>query len=207
MPLHVITKFSSDPNFLLKTYRVFLNNFIKKDLFTFFSSASCQVSSYWLCVLYYFGCTWTEKLKVGKRTSLECLCNVSKKTSRMKFIFHLQPNIKNFFTLILSFRLCVARYVQMTQNNKYAIYLQYFIKRLVMKLIFCMEISKNVFHKLILWGSSSILKFSLYYGDVQAFSNFPKNQEIKKYIYSLPFIPLYQTTVAISLDLITLNVS
>ena len=35
--------------------------------------------------------------------------------------FYMQKNIKDFFKLILSFLVCVAKHVQSTQNNKFAI--------------------------------------------------------------------------------------
>ena len=46
----------------------------------------------------------------------------------MKLIFCLQVNIKDFFKLILSFLVCVAKYAQITRNNKFTISLQYLKK-------------------------------------------------------------------------------
>ena len=43
----------------------------------------------------------------------------------MKYIFGMQINIEIFYKLILSFWVCVARHAQITQNNKFAISLQY----------------------------------------------------------------------------------
>ena len=43
----------------------------------------------------------------------------------MKLIFCLQINVKGFFKLMLSFQVCVASHVQITQNKKFAISLQY----------------------------------------------------------------------------------
>ena len=43
----------------------------------------------------------------------------------MKLIFYMQIEIKDFFNLILSFLVHVARHAQITQNNKFAISLQY----------------------------------------------------------------------------------
>ena len=44
----------------------------------------------------------------------------------MNLIFCLQQiNFKDFFKLLLSFKVCVARRAQTTQNNKFAISLQY----------------------------------------------------------------------------------
>ena len=42
----------------------------------------------------------------------------------MEFIFYVQINIKDFFKLIQSFSVFVARYAQITQNNKFATFLQ-----------------------------------------------------------------------------------
>ena len=40
----------------------------------------------------------------------------------------MQIEIKDFFKMILSFLVCVARHAQITQNNKFAISLQYLKK-------------------------------------------------------------------------------
>ena len=42
----------------------------------------------------------------------------------MKFIFDMQINLEVFYNLMLSFWVCVNRYAQRTQNNKFAISLQ-----------------------------------------------------------------------------------
>ena len=46
----------------------------------------------------------------------------------MKLIFCPQINVKGFLKLILSFSVCVASHPQITQNNKFAISLQYLKK-------------------------------------------------------------------------------
>ena len=46
--------------------------------------------------------------KVLKTISLQCLCNISKKISRMNLVFHLQINVKGLFKLLLSFQVCVC---------------------------------------------------------------------------------------------------
>ena len=43
----------------------------------------------------------------------------------MKLIFCLQINTKVFYKFIVSLWMCVARHAQSTQNNKFAISLQY----------------------------------------------------------------------------------
>ena len=68
-------------------------------------------------------------------------------------------NIKDFFKLILSFLVCVTRHAQITQNNKFAISLKY-LKKEVMKLIFCMQICMKVSYKLILWFLMGMIKYS-----------------------------------------------
>ena len=60
--------------------------------------------------------------------SLPYLCNISRKTLRMKLIFCLQINVKCFFKVILSFQVCLGRHAQIIKNNKLAISLQYFKK-------------------------------------------------------------------------------
>ena len=47
------------------------------------------------------------------------------KHKRWRIFFCQQINFRGFFKLILSFWLCVARHTQNTQNNKFAISLQY----------------------------------------------------------------------------------
>ena len=43
----------------------------------------------------------------------------------MKFIFGIEINMEVFYLLILSFWVCVTRHAQSTQNNQFAIFLQY----------------------------------------------------------------------------------
>ena len=43
----------------------------------------------------------------------------------MKMVFCLQINTKDFFKLILLLQMRVARHVQITQNNKFSISMQY----------------------------------------------------------------------------------
>ena len=54
-----------------------------------------------------------------------CLCNISRKTCAVKFRFCLQTNTKVFYKLIVSLWVCRASHAQNTQNNKFAISLQY----------------------------------------------------------------------------------
>ena len=83
----------------------------------------------------------------------------------MKSIFCLQINIKGFLKLILSFYVCVARHAQITQNNKFAIFLQYGKKELVMKLIFLHADKHETFLQ---------IDTKIFNGDGQAFLKLPK---------------------------------
>ena len=47
----------------------------------------------------------------------------------MKLIFCLQINVKGFLKLVLSFKWCMARHPEITQNNKVTISLQYLKKK------------------------------------------------------------------------------
>ena len=53
------------------------------------------------------------------------LCNISRKTWRMKLIFSLLINTEFFQKLIVSIWMCVARHTRSTQNNKFAISLEH----------------------------------------------------------------------------------
>ena len=44
--------------------------------------------------------------KIAKTTSLQHLCNISRKMWRMKFIFSPQINVTGFFKLLLLFQVC-----------------------------------------------------------------------------------------------------
>ena len=46
----------------------------------------------------------------------------------MKFIFDIEINMEVFYMLMLSFCVCVTRHAQSTQNNQFAISLQYLKK-------------------------------------------------------------------------------
>ena len=74
---------------------------------------------------YHFGCVYRDMPKVPKIRSLHILCNIFRKTWGMKLIFCLQINRYIFYKLIISVCLCIAKHVQSTQNNKFAISLQY----------------------------------------------------------------------------------
>ena len=52
-------------------------------------------------------------------------CNISRKKRIMKFIFGIQINIEVFYKLTTLLWVCIACHSQSTQNNKFAISLQY----------------------------------------------------------------------------------
>ena len=68
----------------------------------------------------------------------------------MKFIFGMQRNIENFYKLILSFQICVARHAQSTQSKKFAYLCNTSRKTLGMKVIFILQITIKAYFKLIL---------------------------------------------------------
>ena len=52
-------------------------------------------------------------------------CNITRKTWGMKLLFCLQIDTKVFCKVVVSFWVCISRLAQSTQNNKFAISLQY----------------------------------------------------------------------------------
>ena len=56
----------------------------------------------------------------------------------MKFTLGIQINMEVFYMLILSFWVCVTRYVKNNQNSMFAIFLQYLRKDVSDELIFYM---------------------------------------------------------------------
>ena len=63
-------------------------------------------------------------------------------------VYFLPADKHQRFLRIDTIILCVARHAQITQNNKFAISLQYLKKEVIHKLIFCMQISMEVSCKL-----------------------------------------------------------
>ena len=57
--------------------------------------------------------------------SYEIGSDISRKTWGMKFIFCLQINITVLYKLIVSLWVCMVRYGQSTQYNKFTVSLQY----------------------------------------------------------------------------------
>ena len=67
--------------------------------------------------------------KVPKITSLQYLCNISRKRRGINIIFCMKIHIKVFYKRVVSFLLVLARHVQSTQNSKFVISLQYLEKK------------------------------------------------------------------------------
>ena len=89
--------------------------------------------------------------KVPKITSLQYLCNISRKRRGINIIFCMKRHIKVLYKRVVSFLLVLARHVQSTQNSKFVISLQYLNnkKKGGMKLIFCLQINMKLSYKLI----------------------------------------------------------
>ena len=83
----------------------------------------------------------------------------------MMWIFYMKIEIKDFFNLILSFLVYVARHAQITQNNKFAISLQY-LKKEVSDEVDFLHADKH----------ESFLQIDtmIFDGDDQIFAKFPK---------------------------------
>ena len=93
------------------------------------------------------------------KTSLQYLCNISRKTWRMNLIFCVHINVKGFFKLLLSSYLCVVRHARVTQNNKFAISLQYLKKELSDEVDFLhADKHERLLQIWFWWGWSSIPK-------------------------------------------------
>ena len=73
--------------------------------------------------------------------------------------FSMQINIKVFYTVILSFWMCVARHVQSTQN-KFDYLHNISRKTRRMKLIVCQQINTKFFCKLIIWFWLCIARYA-----------------------------------------------
>ena len=80
-------------------------------------------------------------------------CDIIRKKWTMKFIFCMQINIIEVFCKVIpSFLVSVTRHAQSTQN-KFAYLCNIPINAWGMRLFFCLQISKNIFYKMIvsLW--------------------------------------------------------
>ena len=87
---------------------------------------------------------------------MQYLWNISRKTGK---IFCLQTNIKNSSNWYYHFT-CVARHAQITQNNKFAISLQYLKKEMSDEIEFLHADKHESLHKLILWFLMGMIKHS-----------------------------------------------
>ena len=83
----------------------------------------------------------------------------------MKFIFGMQMNIKIFYKWVLRFWACIARHAQSSQNNKFAISLQYVQKEMSDEVYFLHEDKHQNFLQ---------IDTMIFDGDGQEFLKFPK---------------------------------
>ena len=67
----------------------------------------------------------------------------------LKFIFGLQINIEVFYKFEI-FWVCVTRHAQSTQNKKFTYFCSTSSKAWGMKLIFCLQIKRKIFNKMII---------------------------------------------------------
>ena len=116
-------KFAYLCNISIKAWRMKLSFCLQINTKVFYKSSK---------VFYHSGCTEPDRSKVTKTTSLQYLCNISRKTRRMKLIFCLlTKGFEGFFqidTIILG--ACgqarqMVKHSQSSQNIKFAIPLQY----------------------------------------------------------------------------------
>ena len=98
---------------------------------------------------------WSNIHKVLTATSLQYLCNISKKKGRdsVEFLRII------FYKLVLLFLMEVVRYVESTQNKKLVIVLEY-LKRKVFATAFLFYC--DVKHSDILWWSSHVRPYLLF---------------------------------------------
>ena len=69
--------------------------------------------------------------RVPKTISLQCLCNISRKTWKDEFDLLPTDNRQSFLQIaVIILGVCVARHAQITQSNKFAISLEYLKKEL-----------------------------------------------------------------------------
>ena len=86
-----------------------------------------------------YGPKWCQLIKLKDYLK----CNILRQKRMINFIFGTHINIEVFTSWY--YHLCVTRNFQSTQNKSF----QYLHKSMELKLIFCLQISKNVFFKMI----------------------------------------------------------
>ena len=87
-------------------------------------------------LILWFWWGWSSILKVHKKASLQCFCNIPKKEIKDEVDFLHADKHHSFCKLALSFLKETARHVQSTQNRKLVIFLQY-IKKNILQLLLC----------------------------------------------------------------------
>ena len=61
-------------------------------------------------------------MQITIETSFRYFCNIPRKTCGIQLISFLQINMKVFYKLIVLLWVCIARYAQNSQNNKFVIF-------------------------------------------------------------------------------------
>ena len=109
-------------------------------------------------------------------------CDIFRKTWGIKLIFYLQINMKVFYKLLISHWVSIPKHAQSTQNDKFAISLQY-LKKGVRDEVDCifMQISMEVTCKLILWFLMGMVR------------HFQSSQN-SKFAMSLPYLKKREVT-------------
>ena len=96
--------------------------------------------------------------QITQNCNFAFFCNIFRKKWLMNLIFCIQISIKTSYKLILWFLMGMIKHFQSSQvskiassqNSKFAISSQYISKKVVRKLIFCMQINIKISYKLIL---------------------------------------------------------
>ena len=117
--------------------------------------------------------------QITQNCNFAFFCNIFRKKWLMKLIFCIQISIKTSYKLILWFLMGMIKHFQSSQvskiassqNSKFAISSQYISKKVVWKLIFCMQINIKISYKLIF--NTLDIKFPLC-GHGQTFSKYSK---------------------------------
>ena len=98
------------------------------------------MSSFWVCIARHVQSTQNKKFLY--------LCNVSRKTCRIKLIFCLQTNAKDFYNLIVPTWVCVARQPKAPKTTSFQYLYNISRKAWRMKLIFFPVDKPQSFHQI-----------------------------------------------------------
>ena len=118
---------------------------------------------------YYLRCVCPGMLKLPKITGLIFLCNILRKNWVMKLIFFMQHE-----SLLQIDSMLMVKNSQSFQNGKFAMSLQYFKKKLKLKLILCMQSFLKVYFNTLSIKVSYKIDIIIINGHNQVFSNYWK---------------------------------